>query len=47
VCSDKIDQVRKKSAVLLAKLAMNEENKLVMQANHGTEILVSLGGSLL
>ena len=42
VCADRTDRVRKNSAVLLAKLAMNENNKAVMQANHGTEILTSL-----
>ena len=47
VCSDKTDRIRKNSAVLLAKLAMNEDNKKVMQANHGTEVLCSLQGSLI
>jgi len=40
--SDKIDLVRKNSAVLLAKLTMNEENKKWMQENHGTEVLISI-----
>ena len=44
VCSDKTDRIRKNSAVLLAKLALNENNKRVMQANHGTEVLYSLQG---
>ena len=30
VCSNKTDKVRKNSAVLLAKLAMNENNKAIM-----------------
>ena len=42
VMSDKIDLVRKNSAVLLAKLTMNEENKKWMQQNHGTEVLISI-----
>ena len=46
VCSDKVDRVRKNSAVLMAKLAMNENNKKVMTANHGTEVLMSLQGCL-
>jgi hypothetical protein len=47
VMSDKIDLVRKNSAVLLAKLTMNEENKKEMQANHGTEVLISIQKELL
>ena len=46
VCSDKTDRVRKNSAVLLAKLAQDEDNKRIMQANHGTEVLYSLQNSL-
>ena len=47
VCSDKIDRVRKNSAVLMAKLAMNENNKRLITANHGMEVLMSLQGQLL
>ena len=40
---DKIDTVRKNSAVLLAKLVEeNEENKKIMRDNHGSEILMSV-----
>ena len=42
VIGDKTDQVRKNAAVLLAKLAINEENAAIMRANHGTEVLLSL-----
>ena len=42
VMSDKVDLVRKNSAILLAKLTMNEENKKEMHANHGTEVLISI-----
>jgi len=34
------------SAICLAKLSRDEENAKVMRANHGTEVLVSLGGAL-
>ena len=47
VCSDKIDKVRKNSATLMARLAMNEENKRVMVANHGMDVLQSIKGQLL
>ena len=47
VCSDKTESVRKKSAVLLAKLAKNESLKTIIQANHGIEVLLSLQGQLL
>lgn len=47
VCADKTDKVRKNSAVLLAKLAQNENNKRVMQANNGTEVLASIQGALM
>ena len=42
VMGDKIDVVRRNSAVLIAKLTQNEENKKWMQENHGTEVLLSL-----
>lgn len=42
VVSEKTEQVRKNAAVLLAKLATNEENAKVMRAHHGTEVLLSL-----
>lgn len=38
----KTEMVRKNAAVLLARLAADEENGKVMRANHGTEVLVSL-----
>jgi vesicle coat complex subunit len=44
IVSEKVDAVRKTAAVCLAKLAKNEENSKVMRANHGHEVLVSLGG---
>jgi hypothetical protein len=44
VVSEKVDALRKTAAVCLAKLAKNEENSVVMRANHGHEVLVSLGG---
>ena len=47
VMSNKTDKVRKNSAVLLAKLCVNENNKIIMQVNHGTEVLTSLQTSLL
>jgi hypothetical protein len=42
VVGGKTDMVRKNAAVLLARLAIDEENAKVMRANHGTEVLVSL-----
>ena len=40
VCADKTDKIRKNSAVLLAKLSSsNENNAIIMRANHGTEVL--------
>jgi len=44
VISNKTQLVRKNAAVLLAKLANDESNAVVMRANHGTEVLVSLRG---
>ena len=44
VVSEKVDALRKTAAVCLAKLAKNEENSAVMRANHGHDVLVSLGG---
>lgn len=38
----KTEMVRKNAAVLLARLATDEENAKVMRANHGTEVLMSL-----
>ena len=44
---DKLDSIRKNSAILLAKLVEeNEENKKIMRENHGTEILMSVQQSL-
>lgn len=42
VMSDKTDLVRKNAAVLLARLATDEDNAKIMRANHGTEVLLSL-----
>lgn len=42
IISSKTEMVRKNAAVLLARLANEEENAKVMRANHGTEVLVSL-----
>lgn len=42
IVSSKTELVRKNAAVLLARLAIDEENGKVMRANHGTEVLVSL-----
>jgi len=42
VVAEKTDLIRKNAAILLAKLAQEEENNKVMRANHGTEVLVSL-----
>ena len=48
VMGDKLDSVRKNSAVLLAKLVEDhEDNKKIMKANHGSEILMSVQQSLL
>jgi hypothetical protein len=40
--SERTGTIRKNAATLLAKLAENPDNKKVMVANHGTEVLVSL-----
>jgi len=42
IISEKTEIVRKNAAVLLAKLANDEENAKIMRENHGTEVLVSL-----
>lgn len=48
VMGDKLDSVRKNSAVLLAKLVEeHEDNKKIMKANHGSEILMSVQQSLM
>jgi len=46
ITSEKVDAVRKMAAICLAKLSREEENGKIMRANHGTEVLVSLGGAL-
>ena len=46
IVKEKVDAVRKTAAVCLAKISRDEENQRVLRANHGTEILVSLGGAL-
>jgi len=42
IVSSKTEGVRKGAAVLLGKLASNEDNEKVMRANHGMEVLLSL-----
>lgn len=42
IVGSKTDLIRKNAAVLLAKLATNEDNAKIMRANHGTEVLLSL-----
>ena len=46
IVKEKVDAVRKSAAVCLAKISRDEENAKVLRANHGTEVLVSLGGAL-
>ena len=42
VIGNKTAAVRKNGAVLLAKIATNEENQKIYRANHGPEVLMSL-----
>jgi hypothetical protein len=42
IIKEKVDAVRKAAAVCLAKISRDEENAVVMRANHGAEVLVSL-----
>lgn len=44
VAKEKTEAVRKNSAMLLAKLAKDEENSKLMRANHGYDVLMSLRG---
>jgi len=45
---DKIDSVRKNSAVLLAKLVEDHvDNKKLMTEHHGTEVLMSVSQSMM
>jgi hypothetical protein len=44
VVKDKTDIVRKNAAILLAKLAQDEENNKFIRANHGFDVLMSLRG---
>lgn len=44
VAKDKTDAIRKAAAVLLAKLAKDEDNSKHMRANHGYDVLMSLRG---
>jgi len=46
VVKDKTENVRKVAAVLLAKLAKDEENSKHMRAHHGHEVLMSLRTAL-
>lgn len=47
IVSEKTGQVRKNAATLLAKLSEDPENKKVVVANHGTEVLMSLQNQLI
>jgi hypothetical protein len=42
VIKEKTEMVRKNAAILLAKLANNEELKTFIRANHGFDVLMSL-----
>jgi hypothetical protein len=42
VIKEKTDLARKNAAVLLSKLAQDEENSKIMRANHGYDVLMSL-----
>lgn len=44
IIKDKTDVIRKNAAILLAKLANDEENKQYIRANHGFDVLMSLKG---
>ena len=45
VIKDKTDIIRKNGAILLAKLAADEDNNKFIRANHGFEVLMSLRGT--
>lgn len=47
ICADKTEKVRKNSAVLLAKLSMNEDLKRIIVANHGIEVLSSVQNKIM
>mmetsp|Transcript_12716 Transcript_12716/g.21423 ORF Transcript_12716/g.21423 Transcript_12716/m.21423 type:complete len:189 (-) Transcript_12716:45-611(-) len=42
VVKEKTEVIRKNAAILLAKLAQNEDNEKFIRANHGFDVLVSL-----
>ena len=44
IIKDKTEVVRKNAAILLARLANDEENKKYIRANHGFDVLMSLRG---
>jgi hypothetical protein len=44
IVKDKTEVIRKNGAILLAKLANDEENKKFIRANHGFDVLMSLRG---
>lgn len=46
VVKEKTELVRKNAAILLAKLANDEELKDFIRANHGFDVLMSLRGQL-
>jgi hypothetical protein len=47
VLKDHVAMERKNAAVLLAKMARNEEIKKIMKKHHTMEVLMSLGGNLM
>jgi hypothetical protein len=42
IVKEKTEVLRKNAAILLAKLAQNEENNKFIRANHGFDVLMSL-----
>jgi len=46
VVKEKTEVVRKNGAILLAKLAADEENNKAIRENHGFDVLMSLRGAL-
>ncbi|CAI2384675.1 unnamed protein product [Moneuplotes crassus] len=46
ILKDHVDLERKNAAVLIAKMAKNEENKKLMVKHHTMEVLMSLGSNL-
>ena len=46
IVKEKTELIRKNGAILLAKLAADEENNKLIRANHGFDVLMSLRGAL-